>query len=84
MSNFKDRIVKAGEVFDDMTLLVNICKGGTGDFDLWNIYWDSFWELSSDFPFKVNWTDYDTTYEEDIMQRYLAIEGFMESIHTAL
>lgn len=83
MSDFKSKIDKAVQIHKDMTLLINICISGTSSFDLWGIYWESFWELSMGFPFKVDWSDPDTGYEEDIMQRYNAIDKFMKSIYSA-
>ena len=83
MSVFKDKVDKAKDIYKDMTLLINICKIGTGSLDLWGIYWESFWELSMGFPFKVEQSDPDTSYEEDIMQRYSAIDEFMKSIYKA-
>lgn len=82
MSIFKDKVNKAKDIYKDMSLLINICKSGTGSLDLWGIYWESFWELSMDFPFKVEWSDLDTSYEEDIMQIYNAIDEFMKSIYS--
>lgn len=81
MSVFKDKINKAKDIYKDMTLLINICKNCSGELDVWEIYWDSFWELSREFPFSVGWCDYDTSYEEDIMQRYNALTEFMCSIY---
>ena len=82
MSDFKDKLDKAAQLHLDMMLLVNICKSNTSNLDLWSIYWESFWELSMGFPFKVEWYDPDTSYEEDIMQRYNAIDEFMKSIYS--
>lgn len=81
MSDFKSKLDKAVQIHLDMMLLISICKSGVESSDLWSIYWESFWELSMGFPFKVEWHDPDTSYEEDIMQRYNAIEGFMKSIY---
>lgn len=81
-SSFKNKLNKAKEVYEDMTLLVKICKESNSD--VWGIYWDSFWDVSRDFPFKVEWHDPDTSYEEDMMSRYLAIEGFVENINDAI
>ena len=83
MSDFKSKLDKAAQIHTDMMLLINICKSGTGSSDLWGIYWESFWELSMGFPFKVEWSDPDSSYEEDIMQRYNAIDEFMKSIYSA-
>lgn len=83
MSDFKSKLDKAAQIHTDMMLLINICKSNTGSSDLWGIYWESFWELSMGFPFKVEWSDPDTSYEEDIMQRYNAIDEFMQSIYSA-
>ena len=82
MSDFKDKLDKAVQVHLDMTLLINICKSNAGSLDLWGIYWESFWELSRGFPFKVDWYDSNTSYEEDIMQRYNAIDEFMKSVYS--
>lgn len=80
MDNFENKLVKAIKVHEGMLLLVNICKNYKGnDLEPWSFYWDSFWELSKTFPFNVEWVDYDTSYQEDIMQRYLAIDNFMKS-----
>lgn len=81
MSLFKDKVDKALDVHKDMTLLINICKNYSGELDIWSIYWESFWQISREFPFKVDWCDYDTTYEEDIMQRYNALTEFMSNIY---
>lgn len=83
MSDFKSKLDKAVQVHLDMMLLINICKSNTGSSDLWESFWESFWELSMDFPFKVEWDAPDTGYEEDIMQRYNAIDEFMKSIYSA-
>ncbi len=83
MSDFKSKLDKAAQIHLDMMLLVNICKSGTSSFDLWNIYWESFWELSMSFPFDVKWDDPDTSYEEDIMKRYNAIDKFMQGVYKA-
>lgn len=83
MSDFKSKLDKAAQVHLDMMLLVNICKNGTSNLDLWSVYWKSFWEMSVDFPFDVKWDDPDTSYEEDIMQRYNAIDEFMKSVYKA-
>ena len=83
MSDFKDKLDKAVQVHLDMILLINICKSNTSSLDLWSIYWESFLELSRSFPFKVEWSDPDTSYEEDIMQRYNAIDEFMKSVYKA-
>ena len=65
----------------EMGLIVDSCKNYTNsEVDPWNVFWDSFWGLSNEFPFRVGWCDYDTSYEEDIMQRYNAIEKFMEGL----
>ena len=82
MSDFKDKLDKAVQVHLDMILLINICKNSTDSLDLWSIYWESFWELSMGFPFKVEWSDPNTSYEEDIMQRYNAIDEFMKSVYS--
>lgn len=76
MSNFKSKLIKANQIFEDMTLLINICKKK----DTWNVLWDDFWDLSREFPFDVDWCDMDMSYEDDIMDRYLAIERFMEGL----
>ena len=83
MSSFKKRLDKAAQVHADMMSLINICKSNTGSLDLWGVYWDSFWELSKDFPFKVVWNDPDTSFEEDVMSRYNAIDEFMQSVYKA-
>lgn len=82
MSDFKSKLDKAVQIHADMMSLINICKSGTGSLDLWESFWESFWELSLGFPFKVEWDDPDTGYEEDIMQRYNAIDEFMKSIYS--
>ena len=82
MSDFKSKLDKAVQIHLDMVLLINICKGNTGSSDLWSIYWESFWELSMGFPFKVEWNNPDSSYEEDIMQRYNAIDEFVKSIYS--
>ena len=81
MRGFKSKLEKAVQIHLEMGLLINICKSNTGSSDLWSIYWESFWELSMGFPFKVEWSDPDTSYEEDIMQRYRAIDEFMKSVY---
>ena len=78
MSKFMSDLEKALGIYRDMKMLIDICKSYEGYRDMWEISWDYFWEMSNDFPFKVDWYDTDTTYEEDIMSRYLAIEEFME------
>ena len=83
MSDFKSKLDKAVQIHLDMMLLINICKSNTRNLDLWGIYWESFWELSIGFPFKVGWSDPDTSYEEDIMKRYNAIDEFMQSVYKA-
>ena len=80
MSDFKDKVSKAIVIYEEMTEIVDTCRDFTGNLDMWEIHWDSFWELSNNFPFSVGWTDFDTSYEEDIMQRYLAIQYFMEDL----
>lgn len=82
MSIFKSKLNKAKEVYEDMTLLVKICQESKSD--VWGVYWDSFWELSKEFPFKVEWYDPDGSYQEDIMSRYMAIESFMENINNVM
>lgn len=82
MSIFKNKLNKAKEVYEDMTLLVKICQKSNSD--VWDVYWDSFWEVSREFPFEVEWYDPDTSYQDDIMSRYLAIEDFMENINNAM
>lgn len=78
---FKDKLDKAKLLHEEMTLLVNICKSSSMGSEIFSVFWESFWELSREFPFKVNWIDYDKSCEEDIMQRYNAITEFMESIY---
>ena len=56
MSDFKSKLDKAAQVHLDMMLLIAICKSGVGSLDLWGIYWESFWKLSTGFPFKVEWS----------------------------
>lgn len=82
MSSFKSKLNKANEVYEDMTLLVKICQESNSD--VWDVYWDSFWELSNDFPFDIKYYDPDTSYQEDIMSRYMAIESFMENINDVM
>ena len=82
MSDFKSKLDKAAQIHLDMMLLIAICKSDTGSLDLWGIYWESFLELSTGFPFKVKWDNPDTSYEGDIMQRYNAIDDFMKSIYS--
>lgn len=82
MSIFKGKLNKAKEVYEDMTLLVKICQESNSD--VWDVYRDSFWEISKEFPFKVKWYDPDTSYQEDIMSRYMAIESFMENINNVM
>lgn len=84
MSLFKDKVNKALDVYKDMTLLINICKNYSGELDIWKVYWDSFWELSREFPFEVDWRDYNKSYEEDIVQRYNALTDFINSIYIAV
>lgn len=85
MSIFKNKLNKAKEVYEDMTLLVKMCNNPKYDYlDYWGTYWESFWELSKEFPFKVEWYDPDTSYQEDIMSRYMAIESFMENINDVI
>ena len=82
VSIFKDKLNKAKDVYEGMALLVKICQKSNSD--VWGIYWESFWDLSREFPFKVEWYDPDGSYQEDIMSRYLAIEGFMENINNVM
>lgn len=82
MSIFKSKLNKAKEVYEDMTLLVKICQESKSD--VWDVYWDSFLDLSKEFPFKVEWYDPDGSYQEDIMSRYMAIEGFVEDINNVM
>ena len=84
MSDFKSKLDKAAQIHTDMVLLINICKSNTSNLDLWGIYWESFWELSMGFPFKVEWYDPNLCYQEDIMSRYMAVEGFMEGINNVV
>lgn len=81
MSDFKSKLDKAAQIHLDMMLLVNICKSGTDSLDLWSVYWKSFWEMSVEFPFDVKWDDPDSSYEGDIMNRYKAIDEFMQSVY---
>lgn len=82
MGSFKSKLNKAKEVYEDMTLLVKICQGSSSD--VWDIYWKSFWDLNDEFPFDIKYYDPDTSYQEDIMSRYMAIEGFMEDINNVV
>ena len=82
MSDFKDKLDKAAQIHLDMMLLIAICKSNTGSLDLWSVYWESFWELSIDFPFKVEWSDPNASFEEYIMQRYNAVDEFMKSVYS--
>lgn len=82
MSVFKDKLNKAKEVYEDMTLLVKICQESKSD--VWDVYWESFWEVSKEFPFKVEWYDPNGSCKEDIMSRYMAIESFMENINNVM
>ena len=82
MSDFKSKLDKAAQIHLDMMLLIAIYKSDAGSLDLWSIYWESFWELNMGFPFKVEWSDPDTSYEGDIMQRYNAVDEFMKSLYS--
>ena len=82
MSIFKSKLNRAKEVYEDMTLLVKICQESKSD--VWDVYWDSFWDLSKEFPFKVEWYNHDGSYQEDVMSRYMAIEGFVEDINNVM
>ena len=81
MENFSYKLERAIMLYNEMKLTVDACKRCTNNnVNPWSIFWDSFWGLSNEFPFTVDWCDYDTSYEEDIMQRYNAIENFMEGL----
>lgn len=84
MSEYLGDLGKALDVYRHMTLLVDTCKHYKGDLDMWDIQWDTFWDLSNDFPFRVEWCDMDTSYEEDIIARYLAIDDFMQGFRVDL
>ena len=78
MSKFTNDLERAINIYRDMNNLIDTCKDYQGDSDPYGVFWDYFWQMSNDFPFRVEWCDMDTTYEEDILSRYLAIEEFME------
>jgi len=75
---------RALDIYRSMSFLIDTCKQYEGDLDMWGIQWDTFWDLSIDFPFRVEWCDMDTSYEEDIMARYLAIDEFMQGFRADL
>ena len=79
MSDFKSKLDKARQLHQDMTKLISICKNN--EFaDLWDIFWESFWDMSKEFPFDVEWHDTYSSYEDDIMQRYNAIDEFIKAL----
>lgn len=80
MSDFKSKLGKARQVHQDMTLLIVICKYNESELDLWDIFWESFWDMSKEFPFALDWVETDSSYEEDIMQRYDAIDEFIKAL----
>ena len=80
MSEFKSKLSKARQVHQDMTLLIVICKNNESELDLWEIFWESFWDMSKEFPFALDWVENDPNYEEDIMQRYNTIDEFIKAI----
>lgn len=80
MSKFKEKMAKAFEVYDDMKLLVGMCQNNDSDIDLWDVYWDSFWELNSEFPFGIKSYDPNASCKADIMARYEAISDFMKTM----
>lgn len=85
MEKFSNKLDMAKMLYEEMTLIISICKVNSGGYrnnnrNNWCVFWDDFWALSNEFPFAVDWCDYDTGYEEDIMQRYNAIESFMEGL----
>ena len=81
MNDFKSKLGKARQLHLDMTKLINICKSNESELDLWDIFWESFWDMSKEFPFGVEWHDTDSSYEEDIMQRYNAIDEFIKALN---
>ena len=81
MEKFSNKLDKASMLYSEMGLIVDACKNYTNsNINPYEVFWESFWELSKEFPFTVNWCDYNTGYEEDIMQRYNAIESFIEGL----
>lgn len=80
MSEFKSKLGKARQLHQDMTKLINICKNNESELDLWDIFWESFWDMSKEFPFALDWTEIDSSYEEDIMQRYNTIDEFIKAL----
>ncbi len=81
MSDFKSKLGKARQLHRDMTKLISICKNNESELDLWDIFWESFWDISKEFPFDIEWHDTDSSYKEDIMQRYNAIDEFIQCIN---
>lgn len=80
MSEFKSKLGKARQLHQDMTLLINICKNNESELDLWDILWESFWDMSKEFPFALDWVETDSSYEDDIMQRYNTIDEFIKAL----
>lgn len=37
--------------------------------------------MSKEFPFDIEWHDTDSSYKEDIMQRYNAIDEFIKALN---
>lgn len=81
MEKFSSKLDKANIIYNEMKIIIESCRNYTNtNVDPWAVLWESFWELSNEFPFNVDWCDFDTSYEEDMMQRYNAVEGFMEGL----
>lgn len=80
MSDFKSKLSKARQVHQDMTEIVSICKNNKSELDLWEIFWGSFYDMSGEFPFALDWTETGSSYEEDIMQRYNTIDKFIKAL----
>ena len=80
MNDFISKLSKARQLHRDMTKLISICKNNESELDLWEIFWESFWDMSKKFPFALDWNETDSSYEEDIMQRYNTIDEFIKAI----
>lgn len=84
MNDFKSKLVEARQLHQDMKRIVSICKNNESELDFWGIFWESFWDISKEFPFDVEWHDTNSSYEEDIMQRYYAIDEFIKALNKQL
>lgn len=63
------KIGQAIAVCEEMQKIIEIAKSS----DMWGDLWDDFWRVANLYPFEVNYYDPDTSYEEDMISKYLAL-----------